>query len=165
VKAFVKSIFFAFLLFLSTTTANSFEIDNLKSGMTFQEAKQTLEKYSYHIKEREDFIEAWQNKNREDTIFLNFCKGQLIQVQKHLTPKFEHFTQLVDKKRQELGRPVDAYSRPTNIESNFKKVQDSVTFLWKSENNFVQVEYTQFTQNNQLSITYSIYNECYEIPY
>jgi hypothetical protein len=144
----------------------AFEIDGFKSGMSVQEAKKMLENYSFERMEvKDDFILAsnvsGQGSNR--LIALGFCEEKLIQFQKHLNPRFDYFTRLVEEKRKEFGKPIDAFSRPTDFTTNIKS--DSIEFIWKRENLFVSVSYTEFDTNNQLDLKYEIYNKCWEIPY
>jgi len=94
---------------------------------------------------------------------LNFCKGSLVQVQKELEPRFDHFVRLIDEKRRELGRPIDAWSRPPGVTESLDK--SSITFVWKNGKTLIQVSYTEFPSNKFLDITYEIKNTCWKIPY
>ena len=162
-KAIVITVFF---LLASIEGAIAFEIDGFKSGMSMQETKKVLENYSYgKVEVQENYIRAWDSPDRGSNRFisLGFCNGQLVQVQKHLNPRFDYFARLVEEKRKELGKPIDVWCRPTDVTSNVER--NSITFLWKDGNSFIEVSYTEFTSNNQLDITYEIYNKCWKIPY
>ena len=134
--------------------------------MSINETKNILEKYSYGKVEVEDNrIMAWDSPERDSGRFINlgFCNGKLVQVEKHLKPRFDYFTKLVQEKRRELGKPIDVWSRPTDVTSNYES--NSIIFLWKDGGAFVSVSYTEFNANNQLGLTYEIQNKCWKIPY
>ena len=160
----MKKIIFTTLFLLGCVSiVGAFEIDGFKSGMSIQEAQEVLKKYSYgNIKVQENSIFAEQYHDNR-FISIGFCDGKLVQFQKELKPRFDYFTRLVDEKRNELGKPVDAWSLPTDVTSNVES--NSITFLWKADDTIISVSYTEFPQNNQLSITYETYNTCWKIPY
>lgn len=146
--------------------AFSFEVDELKSGMSFDAARSLIEKrYDDRVEIKDGHIETWDTPDRASarTIFLNFCKGRLVQVVKHLQPRFDYFVRLADEKRRELGRPLDAWSRPTDITSSNES--NAIELIWRDRLDFVSVAYTQFSSNNQLDITYDARNSCWRIPY
>jgi len=147
-------------LLLLTNVSHAFEIDGIKSGISIDEARKTLEKYSYkNIKLENNSIMA-SDENR--FIVLSFCKGKLVYVQKALKPRFDYFVRLVNEKRRELGKPSDAWTSPTDVTSNYE--DDSVSFLWKDGPTFIKVNYREFSSNNQLDIAYEIKNSCWEVP-
>lgn len=143
-----------------------FEVDGLRSGMSFDEAKSIVEKQSYgHVEAKDNHIGAWDapTKRPGRGIFLNFCKGRLVQVQKDLQPRFDYFVKLVDDKRRKLGQPLDAWSRPTDVTSSAES--NAIALIWRDGSDFVTVTYTQFSSNNQLDITHDARNDCWRIPY
>ena len=145
---------------------HSFEIDGLRSGMSYEEAKARIEKQSFdRVELKENHISAWDAPTRgSNRVFiLNFCKGLLIHVQKNLQPRFDYFTRLVDEKRKELSRPLDAWSQPTDVASTVES--NAVSFIWRQSADFVTVSYVQFRSNNQLYIRYETRNDCWKIPY
>ncbi len=157
-------------MLVSLNGAQAFDVDGLKSGMSIEQAKSVIEKYSYgKVEIEENQIRAWDPPGPPGVtgrfIVLNFCKGKLALLQKHLKPRFDYFVRLVQEKRRELGPPVDAWSRPTDIKSHFES--NSIYFLWKDGLTFIfiKVSYTEFGSNNQLDITNEIRNECWQIPY
>ena len=146
--------------------AFSFEVDGLRSGMTFDEARSLVEKQSYgRVEVKDNHIGAWDapTTGPARAIFLNFCKGRLVQVQKHLRPRFDYFVRLADEKRRELGRPLDAWSRPTDVTSSAES--NAIALIWRDGADFVTVTYTQLSSNNQLDITHDVRNDCWRIPY
>jgi len=163
VKKVKKILFTTFFLLGCIGTASAFEIDGFKSGMSLQEAKEVLNRYSYRdidvskngILARHPFNNHWIN--------IGFCDGKIVLYQKDLKPRFDFFTKLVEEKRKECGKPVDAWSRPTNVTSNIES--NSIIFVWKLYDTIITVDYIEFSTNEQLSITYETYNKCWEIPY
>lgn len=156
----------AFLMIIFVQASFAFELDSFKSGMTIEQAKTLIEKSSYDkVEIKDNHIGAWDapQKGTHRGIYLNFCKGKLVQVQKHLKPRFDYFVRLLDEKRRELGRPLDAWSRPTNVTSNFE--ENSISFFWKDGPTLIQVSYHDFGSNTQLDITYEIGNECWKSLY
>lgn len=144
----------------------AFEVDGFKSGMVTQEAHRLLETHSYgKLEIKEDRIIAWDYGEKDYNRFINlgFCEGKLVQIEKHVKARFDYFTRLVDEKTRELGKPMNAWSRPAKIASNVES--NSIVFLWKDGSTFVIVEYTEFASNNQLAITYETDNKCWKTPY
>jgi hypothetical protein len=144
----------------AANVSQAFEIDGLKSGISMDQAKKILATYSYkNIGIEDTSITASDNERR---IVLSFCKGKLVQANKHLKQRLDYFVRLVDEKRRELGKPVDAWSAPTDVTSTL--VSNSVSFFWKDGPAFLIVRYIQFDTNNQLDMTYSISNSCFKTP-
>ena len=157
---FTKRLIFVSVLLLCEG-ANAFEVDGLKSGMSFQEARSVIESFSYSkVEIKENQISGWDipamGTNR--SVYLNFCKGRLVQVQKHLQPRFDYFVRLVDEKRKQLGQPTDAWSEPTDVTSAVES--NAIRFQWRDKNDYIVVSYIQFPSNNQLDIRHKIKNEC-----
>ena len=160
----MKKIFFTtFFLLGCVSITGAFEIDGFKSGMSIQEAQEVLNKYSYvNIEVQENRIYAQHSYDKHFIVIL-FCDGKLVQFHKDLKPRFDYFTRLIDEKRNEFGKPIDAWSRPTDVTSNVES--NTITILWKADDTIISVSYTEFPQNNQLSILYETYNTCWKIPY
>ena len=95
-------------------------------------------------------------------ISATFCKGKLVQVQKHLKPRFDHFVRLIEQKTEELGSPAAAWAKPSDVESRVDSNSDS--FLWRDGPTSITVSYTEFTSNHQLDIVYEIKNSCWQVP-
>jgi len=153
-------------LLLVAPFASAFEVDGFRNGMSYQDARALIEEQSYsQVDFKDGHIGAWDAPPRKTdrTIFLNFCKDRLVQVQKNLQPRFDYLVRLVDEKRKQLGKPLDAWSRPTDLTSPSES--NSVSFLWRDGSDFLKISFAQFSQNNQLYILYEIRNSCYEIPY
>ena len=118
---------------LGCPSAFAFEVDGFRSRMSFNDARSLVEKWSYDSVEVKDkSIEARDNlsKGSARAIFLNFCKSRLVQVQKHLQPRFDYFVRMADEKRRELGRPLDAWSRPTDLASTSSAESNAIAFIW-----------------------------------
>jgi len=147
------------LMLLSAHVSHSFEIDGLTSGMSMDRARKKLEGSSYkNIQTKENGIIA-SGGNR--FILLNFCKDELVLVQKHLQPGFDNFVRLIDEKRKELGKPADAWTETADVNLNFERV--AVSFLWHDGMNSVKVTFTEFASNKQLDVTYEIKNTCRQV--
>lgn len=157
----------AFLIILLFVQASfSFEVDGFKSGMTREQAKNLIEKYNY---DKVEFIYNsivamdTSGKRTGRRIVLSFCEGKLVRLRKGLQPRFDYFVRLLDEKRNELGRPIDAFARPSPVTSNFE--MNSLSFFWKDGPIVIEVEYTDFGSSSQLDIGYEIGNQCWKSPY
>jgi hypothetical protein len=162
----VRVVVWYALLLAICPRAHSFELDGLKSGMAYEEVKAVLESQSYeHIQYKGNNIIATDTKPQPHgrLISLNFCKSLLVSMQKHLIPRFEIFVSLVYEKRRELGRPLDAWTRPPDFTSSVES--NSISFIWRAANDFTSITFTQFQSNNQLDITLDVQNDCYPVPY
>lgn len=161
----MKRYFFALLLIgASISCANAFEADGFRSGMPISEAKRLLENNVHRtIKVSAENIQAWDENKSSSFINLGFCKGKLVLYEKHLEPRFDYFVRLMEKKRQQLGPPVDAWGVPTDLTATFES--NTIKVLWKYGNSLEMLSYTKFESNDQLSLIYETKNKCYEIPY
>lgn len=147
------------LVLLAADVSHPFEIDGLSSGMSMSKARQVLEGSLYTtIQSRENAVIA-SGGNR--FVLLNFCKDELVMVQKHLKPGFDHFVRLVDEKSKELGRPAEAWSEPADI--NLPVERNAVSFLWRDGLTSVKVTFTEFAANRQLDVLYEIRNVCRQV--
>lgn len=154
-----RSILGLALLLLAANVTFAFEIDGLVSGMSLERARKTLEGSAYKsIQTRENGILA-SGGNR--FILLTFCKGELVLVQKHLTPSFDNFVRLVDKKRLELGKPADAWTEPADVSVPIER--NAVSILWRDSLSTVKVTFTEFASNKQLDILYESKNSCRQV--
>ncbi|MEN6375262.1 MAG: hypothetical protein ABFD75_10865 [Smithella sp.] len=153
-------IVFVFILLLASVS-HAFEIDGLKSGISMDEAKKLLESFSYKTIEVKDnsMIASDEPRGSGRFIALCFCKGKLVQAQKHLKPRFDYFVRLVSEKRRELGKPTAAWTQPTDVTSSYES--NSVSFRWKDGQTFIKVTYSEYGSNNQLDILYEIKNLCW----
>jgi hypothetical protein len=144
------------------SAAYSFEVDGLISGMTLEEAKKVLERYSFSkIYIKENSMRAWDypEKNTHRMITLIFCKDKLVYLQKHLLPSFERFVKMVDSNRRKLGQPLKTWSQPTDV--NLPINGNTISFLWEDSDTIITIAYTEFEKDDQLHITYEISHECW----
>jgi hypothetical protein len=146
-------------LLLAAQACHAFEVDGLNSGMSMEKARKSLEGSSYtDIQARENRIMAYGG-NR--FIILNFCKDELVLLQKHLTPGFAEFIRLVDEKRKELGKPADAWAEPAD--GNLPVERNALSVLWRDNSTSVKVTFTEFASNKQLDILYELKNTCKQV--
>jgi len=147
------------LILFAAKGAHSFQIDGLNSGMSMEKARKILESSSYkNIQSRDNGIIA-SDANR--FILLNFCKDELILVQKHLSPGFDNFVRLIDEKRKELGNPTDAWTDPAD--ANLPIERNAVSFLWRDSLTSVRITYTEFASNKQLDVLFEAKNACRQV--
>lgn len=147
------------LILLAAKGAHSFEIDGLNSGMSMERARKILESSSYkNIQARENGIIA---SDADRFILLNFCKDELVLVQKHLAPGFDSFVRLIDAKRKELGKPADAWTE--TADANLPVDRNAVSFQWRDSLTSVRITYTEFASNKQLDVLYEVKNACRQV--
>lgn len=157
----MTKLFVAFLMIIFAPASFAFEVDGFKSGMTIGQAKILIERYSYDkVEITDNSIVAMDTsgKRTDRKIVLSFCQGKLVRLEKGLQPRFDYFVRLLDEKRREMGRPIDAFARPTPVTSNFE--MNSISFFWKNGPTVIEVEYWDFGSNTQLDIRYEIGSEC-----
>lgn len=147
------------VVLFAVKVSHSFEIDGLSSGMSMERARKILEGSSYkNIQTRENGIIA-SGANR--FILLNFCKNELVLVQKHLTPGFDNFVRLIDEKRKELGKAADAWTEPADVHVPVER--NAVSFQWRDSLTSVKITYTEFASNKQLDVLYETKNTCRQV--
>jgi hypothetical protein len=143
------------------SSAYSFETDGFKSGMAFSEAQRLIKSRFTHIEIKDDYIGASNAPGTHRDIFLTFCKGRLVMLQRYFDPRFETFVRLVADKSKELGTPLDTMARPANVDG--VKV-NAISFLWRVQSDFLLVSYTEFPTNAQLDVVYQARNDCWSTP-
>lgn len=148
-------------LLLMGGVVSAFEIDGLRNGMSPEQVKKVLESSYQGIHTKDSNIMGYHISTGR-FINANFCKGELVQVQKDLNPTFQAFVKLVDQKTKEVGKPFAAWTRPATVESPVEI--NSVSFLWKAGQTFITVSYTEFPSNNTLDIVYEAQNSCWKVP-
>ena len=146
------------LLLLTVSMAHAFEVDGLNSGMSMESAQKVLQGSSYTIQLKENGIIA-TGGNR--FILLNFCKDELILVQKQYAPGFENFVRLVAEMRRLRGKPVDAWTEAADAHLPIER--NAVSFLWHDNLDSVKVTHTEFAANKQLDVIYEIKNRCRQL--
>jgi len=147
------------LVLLAAGASPAFEVDGLSSGMSMEKAGKALAAAGYaDIQTRENRVMAYGG-NR--FILLNFCRDELVLLQKHLTPAFSGFVRLVDEKRKELGQPAEVWVEP--VDEHLPVERNAVCFLWRDGPTSVKVTYTEFASNKQLDILYEVKNTCRQV--
>ena len=155
----MRFLFAGLAMLLSAGVSHAFEVDGLSSGMSMEKVRKTLERSAYtDIQTRENSIMAYGGSR---FILLNFCKDELVLLQKHLTPAFAEFVRLVDEKTRELGKPAEAWSEPAD--GNLPVERNAVCLLWRTGPASVKVTFTEFASNKQLDILYEIKNPCRQV--
>jgi len=84
--------------------------------MSPEEVKKVLESSYKRIQTKDNNIIGYHISTGR-LINANFCKGELVQVQKDLNATFQAFVKLVDQKTKEVGEPLTAWTRPATVES------------------------------------------------
>ena len=160
----IRYIISTLAVFWLSSNAYSFEVDGFRSGMSMNEAKKMLLNQNREKVEMEEGrLMAWDTAEKQRFINIGFCKGKVVQVEKHLQPRFDIFIRLVEDKRNELGKPIDAWSEPIDPMSTVEK--SSVSFAWKRSKDIVTATYTEFKHNNQLSVNFETQNSCWKTRY
>jgi len=148
-----KSILAACILLISVSVAGAFEVDGVKSGMSIDQAKAVLEKYwPGSIDDRGGRIVAYSDRVLDPLLVLNFKKGKLYKYQKRSFPNFRYFSQLVEDKRREFGKPIDALFEPANAASAHEI--NCLQFHWKNGKCTCTVSYSQNDPNSWMTMTY-----------
>ncbi|HEY0720621.1 MAG TPA: hypothetical protein VGE50_05155 [Gammaproteobacteria bacterium] len=90
---FVKTAFFVLLIILAGTL-RAFEIDGFKSGMTVVDAELHAKAMGLSVSgsERTRYFSDITSATGPRFYGLFFCEGRLVNVQKHLKPRFDVFT-------------------------------------------------------------------------
>jgi hypothetical protein len=147
--------------------AYSFEVDGLRTGMTYAAAHALIKSKAYdRVQLEKDSIGAWDapNSPTDRTIFLTFCKDRLVLLQKYLPPRFDHFVRLVEAKRRELGRPLDSWTHSREAASG--KESHSVSLIWQDGLEFSILSFHQFTgANTQVDSVHQAPNDCWRTPF
>lgn len=92
---------------------------------------------------------------------LNFCKGELISVQKHLNPTFSNFVEISHQFTSSHGTPSAFWPRLPDRTSYGPN--HALAVRWGVGSEIVTVTFREYESNNQLDVTYEAPNSCYEV--
>jgi hypothetical protein len=167
VKRDIQIIAFLIIVLLPNSIF-AFNLDGLESGMLRQEAIEIIKKYkcskiiesdtsSSFLAYEPNHLKPWKDRL---CYSLSFCGGRLVQLQKNLEPRFEHFVRLVNETRDRIGKPDDAWSVPASVLT--EKESNTVKFLWINTDSSILINYSEWEKHSQLSVVLTDNNECFQ---
>ena len=126
----------------------AFDVDGFKSGMTKEEAKETLKRWNFdRVDEEEDLISAYDtSETGQRHIVLGFKNDKLNSFQKHFSPSMENFRLLLNKLTSVYGRPSESDSE-TSLNTNETR---KTTVRWKRRFEIIELCYIPIPDNKAL---------------
>jgi hypothetical protein len=154
-------LFSVFIILITFSKAQSFDVDGFKSEMTKKEVKEQLKEWKFDvIDEKDNDIKAYDNLRKTDSrlYFFNFCDDKLVLIEKNVQPSMKNFIILVEKLTNTYGKPIDTYA-DTSIHTFGE--QHKISIIWKIGRELITLTYNVYPNNDQLYMTYKVSNNCF----
>lgn len=145
-----------FLIVFTPQQVKSFEVDGFKNGMTKKEVIEILGKSNFdRIEDKEGTITAYDIPTKGTYRYYNFSFGnaKLVFLNKNFPPSMKNFIFLFDNFTTLYGKPVDSY---TKISLETYGETRRISFMWKTQSETIDLDYSVFPNNDQLSISYTL---------
>lgn len=156
------ALFFSFAL---CHAAQSFEIDQFKSGMSRAQVKEFLAEWNFDTVEDagSDVTLAFDGVRKETNRLFKFyfCNDKLVTFEQSLKGSVKNFVTVTQNYVRQYGQPmkVDA---ATNVISNGEK--SSMSIYWRFRNDFVGLRYINLPNGEDLAVSWEVGNNCFPTP-
>ncbi len=87
----------------------------------------------------------------------HFCQNKLVFYRKDILPSISNLILIVDKLSSKYGNNLKTY---TNISMGVTGEERRLSFLWKTTLYRVEISYNIYTNNESLTIRYSVPDNC-----
>lgn len=160
----MRALSLMFLL-LVWASAQAFELDTFKSGMTREQVKEALKSYTF------DKVQAFSNatliaydqpeKGSNRQFAFDFCNDKLVGLQQDMAPSTRNLAIIVGNYITKYGQPykVAASSNVTSIGD-----RSELAYYWRRGTDVVGIKYTVTGAVEQLLIQYDSANNCWQTP-
>ncbi len=154
-----------FLCLAPCHPAQSFEIDQFKSGMSRAQVKEFLGEWNFDSVEDAgpDVTLAFDGVKKETNRLFKFyfCNNKLVTFEQSLKGSVKNFVTVTQNYVRQYGQPmkVDA---ATNVISNGEK--SSMLIYWRFRNDFVGLRYVNLPNGEDLAVSWEVSNNCFQAP-
>ena len=136
----------------------AFEIDGFTNNMSKKEVENNLVNWNFDkIDHKGDSILAYDKPDKTSArlYVFSFENNKLVSVQKDFRPNIKGLIMLFDKFSKVYGSP-SSYDSGSDLstagESKF------IAFIWSTKSDTIEMTYTVFESNDQLSVRYRMRN-------
>jgi hypothetical protein len=156
----------AFLLILAICSpAQSFEIDQFKSGMSRAQVKEFLGEWNFDSVEDAgpDVTLAFDGVKKETNRLFKFyfCNDKLVTFEQSLKGSVRNFVTVTQNYVRQYGQPIKV-DAATNVISSGEK--SSMSIYWRFRNDFVGLRYINLPNGEDLAVSWEVNNNCFQAP-
>ena len=142
---------------VASFASDAFELDGLESGMSQQQVKEIVGKWSSgSLVEDRSHIHA----SRGDTWYsFDFCNGRLTQMAKGIKPSMKTFIIMFDDFAKAYGKPIEAAADRLAVTTGEEHY--TLSFLWRAGEEYIVLTYSVFPENGSMDVYYHVPNRCF----
>ena len=154
-----------FLYLALCQPAQSFEIDQFRSGMSRAQVKDFLGEWNFDTVEDAgpDVTLAFDGVKKETNRLFKFyfCNDKLVTFEQSLKGSVKNFVTVTQNYVRQYGQPIKV-DAATNVISNGEK--SSMAIYWRFRNDFVGLRYINLPNGEDLAVSWEVGNNCFPTP-
>ena len=145
--------------------AHAWEMGEFKSGMARSDVETTLKTWNFHkvVPVGADGLFAYDNPESQAgrRFLFAFCNNKLVSFDQEVAPAFRHFIVISSNYSNLYGNPFKIVPESNVIASGEKNV---LALFWRKGPDYIGVKYALYANDEQLSMTWQVNNNCWSAP-
>jgi hypothetical protein len=145
--------------------AHAWEVGEFKNGMTRSEVETTLKTWNFGkvLPVGSDSLFAYDLPDTQAgrRFLFTFCNDKLVSFDQEVAPAFRHFIVIASNYSNLYGTPLKVFPYSSVIASGEK---DVLAMFWRKGSDYVGLKYALYANDEQLSMTWQIGNNCWQAP-
>lgn len=146
-------------------SALAWEMGEFKSGMLRSEVETTLKSWNFHkvVPVGADGLFAYDSPESQAgrRFLFAFCNNKLVSFDQEVAPAFRHFIVISSNYSNLYGNPFKIVPESNVIASGEKNV---LALFWRKGPDYIGVKYALYANDEQLSMTWQVSNNCWSAP-
>lgn len=145
--------------------AQAWEVGEFKNGMPRSEVETTLKSWNFGkvTTVGKDSLFAYDTPDSQAgrRFLFTFCNDKLVSFDQEVVPAFRHFVVIASNYSNMYGTPFKIFPYSSVIASGEKNV---LAIFWRKGLDYIGVKYALYANDEQLSMTWQVNNNCWEAP-
>jgi hypothetical protein len=145
--------------------AHAWEVGEFKNGMARSEVETALKTWNFGkvISVGSDGLFAYDLPDSAGgrRFLFTFCNDKLVEFDQEVAPAFRHFIVIASNYANLYGPPLKVFPYSNVIASGEK---DVLAMFWRKGSDYVGVKYALYANDEQLSMSWQVGNNCWQAP-
>ncbi len=150
---------------LLTLPAHAWEVGEFSTGMLRSEVEATLKTWNFSkvVPVGNDGLFAYDNPESKAgrRFMFTFCNDKLVEFDQEVAPAFRHFIVISSNYSNLYGSPIKVFPHSSVIASGEK---DVLAMFWRKGPDYIGLKYALYANDEQLSMTWQVSNNCWQAP-
>lgn len=145
--------------------AQAWEVGEFKSGMPRAQVETALKSWNFAkvVAVGNDGLFAYDSPESQAgrRFLFAFCNNKLVAFDQEVAPAFRHFIVIASNYSNLYGNPFKIFPESSVIASGEKNV---LALFWRKGPDYIGVKYALYANDEQLSMTWQVNNNCWQAP-